>query len=143
VLLTTALLGAQEAGLYFVATSAAALVRTWGTTIGVVALPRVAAATSKGEAVTLMSHFVRMTVIMSGAFAVLLILFARPLLVLVYGEAYGPAQTLVRILAVGMLAASLRYVLGDGLRGLGSHALATRAEVVGWLVGSTCVPPEA
>ena len=32
VLLTTALLGAQEAGLYFVATSAAAVVRTWGTT---------------------------------------------------------------------------------------------------------------
>ncbi len=46
VLLTTALLGAQEAGLYFVATSAAVVVRVWGTTFGVLALPRVAGASS-------------------------------------------------------------------------------------------------
>lgn len=135
VLLTTALLGAQEAGLYFVATSAAALVRTWGTTLGMLSLPKVAAAVSKVEAVVLMSLFVRITVLISGAFAVVLAVFAKPLLVLVYGEAYASAQLLVRILAIGMLAASVRYVLGDGLRGLGGHSLATRAEVLGWIVG--------
>ncbi len=64
-----------------------------------------------------------------------LIAFAGPLLTLVYGGDFVPAQTLVRILAVGMLAASLRYALGDGLRGLGHPSLATRAEMLGWLGG--------
>ena len=136
---TTAVLGAREAGFYFVATSAGALVRTWGTTLGSLSLPRVAAATSREEALVAMSLFVRITMILSGLSAVALLLFAGPLLRLVYGEAFVPAETLVRILAVGMLAASLRYVLGDGLRGNGKPAQATQAEIVGWLVGGAAL----
>lgn len=139
VLLTTAFLGAREAGLYFVATSAAAVVRTWGTTLGALSLPRVAAASSRDEALRVMSLFVRLTVLLSGLFAAILFAFAGPLLALVYGQAYVSAQVLVRILAAGMLAASLRYVLGDGLRGLGRHSLATRAEALGWLVGGVAL----
>ena len=135
VLLTTALLGASEAGLYFVATSATALVRTWGTTLGALSLPRVAAAGTRQEALAAMSLFVRGTIVLSGMFALVLFVFAGPLLRLVYGEAYVPAAVLIRILAVGMLAASVRYVLGDGLRGLGRHTRATQAEMLGWLAG--------
>jgi O-antigen/teichoic acid export membrane protein len=135
VLLTTAFLGASEAGLYFVATSAAVVVRVWGTTFGALALPLVAAAEDDREAVGVMSLFTRLTGLFSGFFAVVLFVFAGPLLTVVYGSEFAPAQTLVRILAIGMLAASLRYVLGDGLRGLGHGSYATRAEGLGWIVG--------
>jgi O-antigen/teichoic acid export membrane protein len=135
VLLTTSFLGATAAGLYYVATSVGLLVRVWGTTLGALSLPRVAAAAAIDKAQEWTTLFVRVTVVCSGAVALLALVFARPLLTLVYGGDYAAASLLVRILAVGMFAASLRYVLGDGLRGLGQHAAATRAEMVGWLVG--------
>ena len=135
VLLTTALLGPTEAGLYFVATSAGAVVRTWGTTLGALSLPRVAASATNEDALAVMSLYVRTTMVLSGLFAGALFVFAGPLLSLVYGAEYVQAEILVRILVVGMLAASLRYVLGDGLRGMGRHARATQAEMLGWLVG--------
>ena len=139
VLLTTAVLGPLDAGLYFVATSAGAVVRVWGTTLGALSLPRTAAATSKEAALLTMSLYVRVTMAISGVFAVTLFIFAGPLLRLVYGEEYVPAETLVRILVVGMLAASLRYVLGDGLRGLGAYARATHAEMLGWVMGGVAL----
>ena len=136
VLMTTAILGPVEAGLYFVATSAGAVVRTWGITLGALSLPRVAAAASRDEALAALSFYVRLTMTISGTFAVVLFVFAGPLLHLVYGAPFVPAQPLVRILMVGMLAASLRYVLGDGLRGLGAYSRATHAEILGgsWAV---------
>jgi O-antigen/teichoic acid export membrane protein len=139
VLLTTAILGPLDAGLYFVATSAGAVVRTWGTTLGALSLPRVAAAATRQEALAVMSFYVRVTMALSGVFAAALFIFAGPLLRLVYGEQYVPAQTLVRILMAGMLAASLRYVLGDGLRGLGAYSRATHAEILGWVVGGAAL----
>lgn len=139
VLATTALLGAREAGLYYVATSLGALVRAWGTTLGALALAKVAAAPTRDEAISLMALFTRVTLLISGAFAVVAFVFAEPLLSLVYGRAFASAYVLVRILAVGMLAASVRYALGDGLRGLGAHSEATRAEVYGWLAGGVAL----
>lgn len=139
VLLTTAVLGPVDAGLYFVATSAGAVVRTWGTTLGAVSLPHTAAAATREEALATMSFYVRVTVAISGVFAVVLFVFAGPLLDLIYGEQFVPAQTLVRILMVGMLAASLRYVLGDGLRGLGAYSRATHAEIIGWVAGAVAL----
>ncbi len=135
VLLTTALLGALQAGLYYVATSAVLIVRVWGTTLGAIALPRVAAAASKQEATSLLSVSTRVTMVLSGLLAALVFVFARPLLTVVYGQDFASAETLVRILAFGALFGSLRYALGDGLRGLGKHALAAKAELVGLLVG--------
>lgn len=139
VLMTTAFLGATEAGLYYVATSVGALVRTWGTTLGALSLPRVAAETSRHQAHEHLASFARLTVLMSGAVTLVAFIFAGPLLTLVYGPAFSPAQTLVRILTIGMLAASIRYVLGDGLRGLGMHTAATRAEMLGWLAGGVAL----
>ena len=135
VLLTTSMLGATEAGLYYVATSVGGLVRVWGITFGALSLPRVASAATREDALVMARLFVRMSVVCSGLAAIIALAFARPLLGLVYGAEFTPAATLVRILAVGMFAASIRYVLGDGLRGLGKHGSAARAEIVGWLAG--------
>lgn len=139
VLMTTAFLGATEAGLYYVATSVGALIRTWGTTFGILSLPRVAAETSRHQALEHLTSFARLTVLLSGAVTLVAFIFAGPLLTLVYGSAFSSAQTLVRILTIGMLAASIRYVLGDGLRGLGMHTAATRAEMLGWLAGGVAL----
>jgi O-antigen/teichoic acid export membrane protein len=138
-LLVTSILGATDSGLYYVATSAGALVRAWGTTLGALSLPRVASSTTRQESLAWAELFSRVTVVCSGLVALVALLFARPLLDIVYGDDYTPAATLVRILAVGMLAASLRYVLGDGLRGLGRHSAATRAEVTGWISGGVAL----
>ena len=135
VLLTTAILGARQAGLYYVATSAVLIVRVWGSTLGAIALPRVAAATTRLQAMSLLSWYARITMVLSGVCAAVIFVFARPLLTLVYGQEFASAEILVRILAVGALFGSLRYALGDGLRGLGKHTQAARAEVVGLLVG--------
>lgn len=139
VLLTSSFLGAADAGLYYVATSVGALVRAWGITLGVLSLPRVAAAATREAALAWAAVFARVTVLCSGVLAVIAFVFARPLLALVYGEEFTPATTLVRIIAIGMFAASLRYVLGDGLRGLGAHTTATRAEIAGWVVGGVAL----
>ena len=135
VLLTTSFLGATAAGLYYVAASAGLTIRMWGTTLGALSLPRVAAAATREEALKWAARFTRVTAFCSGVVALVAFLFARPLLTLIYGPEFAPASLLVRILAVGMLAASLRYVLGDGLRGLGRHTTATRAEVIGLVLG--------
>ena len=135
VLLATAVLGAEQAGLYYVATSAASTVRVWGSTLGAIALPRVAAADSRQEATSLLSSSVRTTMVLSGVCAAILFVFARPLLTIVYGQEFASAEMLVRILTIGSLAGSLRYALGDGLRGFGRHTEATQAEVVGLLLG--------
>ena len=86
----------------------------------------------------------RITMLLSGCCAGAILMFAGPLIALVYGPDFAAAESLVRILAVAGLFASLRYVLGDGLRGLGQHRGATRAEVVGYLAGGlallACVP---
>ena len=139
VLVTTAVLGAEQAGLYYVATSAVSVVRVWGSTLGAVALPRVAAAGSQQQATSLLSLAVRITLVLSGICAAVVFIFARPLLTIVYGQEFASAQVLVRILAVAALVGSLRFALGDGLRGLGKHSLATRAEVAGWVGGALCL----
>jgi O-antigen/teichoic acid export membrane protein len=140
VLLTTSVLGAVDGGLYYVATSAGALVRVWGPTLGALALPRVASSHSTEEALAWAQLFSRLTVVCSGVGALVAFLFAAPLLDIVYGSDFTAATTLVRVLSVGMFAASLRLVLGDGLRGLDKHGAAARGEAAGWIVGAVAIP---
>jgi O-antigen/teichoic acid export membrane protein len=65
----------------------------------------------------------------------IIFMFVGPLLGLIYGEAYASAQLLLRILVIGMLAASLSYVIGDQVRELGGHSQVTGAESLGGIVG--------
>ena len=82
VLMTTAFLGATEAGLDDVATSVGALVRTWGITLGALSLPRVAAEASRRQALEHLTSFARLTVLFSGTVALVAFVFAGPLLTL-------------------------------------------------------------
>ncbi|MHB8574552.1 MAG: oligosaccharide flippase family protein [Dehalococcoidia bacterium] len=135
-MLVVALLGAHDAGLYTVATSAAMVVRVQGTALGVVTLAEVAATANLDEQRRRISALTRLSATFSFACATVLALLARPLLILVYGQPYAEAASILRILALGIAAASARQVLGDALRAAGRPSIPTLAEVASWPVGA-------
>lgn len=131
-MLVVLLLGDTEAGLYAIAASTALIIRAQGTAIGMVALPSVGAETTdEGRRNTAGSVF-RLTLVLNLLTAVPIIAGAGVLVPLVYGDAFAGAVPIVRILAAGIVAASLRQVLGDCLRGAGHPLTASVAEVASW-----------
>ncbi len=134
-LLVTALLGAYDAGLYSIAISASLVLRAQGTALGLVALPEVAAAPTVTEQRLLTGQILRLSLLMNLATAGLIVGVAGLLVPVIYGGDFAPAVPAVRILVLGIVAASLRQLLGDCLRGAGKPVGATIAEIVGWVVG--------
>jgi O-antigen/teichoic acid export membrane protein len=135
VLAVTAMLGTRDAGLYAVAAAAAVVVRTHATALGMVAMPSVAAGADRAAQHRVLASFARLTLATSLAAAVAVVSLAGPLVRLVYGREFVPAVPALRILVLGIVAASLRQVVGDGLRGLGAPLGATLAELASWVVG--------
>jgi hypothetical protein len=113
------LLGAHDAGLYSVAASAALVVRSQAGAVGMVSLPAVAAARSEIERIATAERLFRLGLVLTIGLAVTVVVSAPWAVVLVYGPAFGAAVPLVQILGTGIVAASLRQILGDGLRRLG------------------------
>jgi O-antigen/teichoic acid export membrane protein len=127
-------LGARDAGLYAIAISAAMIVRAQGTALGMVALPTVASARSPEAAREAAGGIFRLSLLLSSATAAGIALGAPWLVPAIYGAAFAPAVPIVQILVAGVVAASLRQVLGDCLRGFGRPVSATIAEVASWVV---------
>jgi enterobacterial common antigen flippase len=138
-LVVTAVLGTVDAGLYSVAASAAVIVRTHATALGMVVMPAVAAGRDRAGQHQVLASFTRLTLLLSVAAAVVVWVFARPLVAAVYGQAFVPAIPALRILVLGIVAASLRQVVGDGLRGLGKPLGATVSEMASWVVGAAAL----
>lgn len=134
VLVVVVALGPRNGGLYAVAAAAAAIVRSQGMALGLVSLPTVAVAGSLERKREIASMIFRLGFVLHATSAAALILAASPLVEIVYGRGFTPAVPLVRILVVGAVAASLRRVLGDILRGLGEPLKVTVSEVSSWLV---------
>ena len=63
------------------------------------------------------------------------LIWAEPLVNLVYGDAFIGAAPILRLLVVGGVAASLYRVLADGLRGMGKPLQATKVEVISLFFG--------
>ena len=76
----------------------------------------------------------RLSLLVVLATALALISGASWLVPLVYGRAFAAAVPIAQLLTAGMVAASLRQVLGDCLRGAGKPLGATVAELVSWAV---------
>lgn len=133
VALVVVLLGAEPAGLYVVAVSAANVIRSQGTGIGMVALSGVA---SSGHAAQgrVIGAFFRGAGMLIVTTAALVFAFAGILVPAIYGSDFGGSVDIVRILSMGMAAAALRQVLGDCLRGAGRPVIGSVAEVVSWVV---------
>jgi stage V sporulation protein B len=73
--------------------------------------------------------------LLGGATAIILAWWAKPLVALVYGDAFSGAAGALQLLALGALAASLNRILADGLRGMGRPFSGTAAELVSLAVG--------
>jgi O-antigen/teichoic acid export membrane protein len=133
-LVVVAILGARNAGLYAVAASAAMVVRAQGGALGMVALPHVAAALTIEEKREVAISVFRLALVLHLITAIGIVAVAGILVPAIYGKEFADAIPIVRVLVLGIVAASLRQVLADCLRGLGRPLTGTIAEVASWSV---------
>lgn len=133
-LLVTALLAPAQAGLYAIAISAGAVVRSLGVAFGMVALPEVASAANEHQQRQSIGELFRLGLLVSIVGAAALGLAGDLLVPLVYGGEYAPAVTSLRILLIGIVAAGARQVLADCLRGAGRPGAGTVAEIASWVI---------
>lgn len=135
VLVLTVLLSAHDVGLYMVALAGANLLRAQGFAFGLIAMPEMARERDPGRRKRTLFRLGGATAVITGAAAVVALVWARPLLRLVYGADFTAAAPILRVMVVGGTAAALYRVLGDGLRGAGYPLRSTVAEVIGLAVG--------
>lgn len=128
------LLSAREVGLYAVAAAAAVAIRTLGSSIGLVALPSVAAEKTASSRRRTSGLFFRAAFLVIAITALTAALTAPVLVPLIYGNEFEGAVPITQILVIGITAAALRQVLGDCLRGMGKPLQSTVAEVVSWVI---------
>jgi O-antigen/teichoic acid export membrane protein len=128
-------LGPHAAGLYAIALASTIVLRAAGVSFGMVALPSVAASVDVIELQRAFARSFRLALLMLVPAALVLIALAGILVPLVYGGSFLNSVPVVRILTVGAVAASLRRVLGDCLRGSGHPMAASVSEVMSLAVG--------
>jgi O-antigen/teichoic acid export membrane protein len=128
------LLGPKDAGLYAIAASVGLIIRAYGGALGTVALPHVASAADDKQRRANAGNLFRLSVMMIAPIAISIFVTAGFLVPLIYGSQFVAAVPIVRVLVLGMIAAALRQVLGDCLRGAGRPLTATISEVSGWLI---------
>jgi O-antigen/teichoic acid export membrane protein len=127
------LLGATDAGIYAVAASGAMIIRAQGAAIGMVALQDVASSDDEGRR-RAAGRIFRLSILFESGVALAIVVAAGWLVPFIYGSAFGEAVLITRVLALGAVAAALRQVLGDCLRGFGQPMQATFGELAGWIV---------
>ncbi len=133
------LLGPRDAGLYAIAASAGLVIRAYGGALGTVALPHVASAADDQQRRANAGSLFRLSVVMIVPIAMTIFITAGVLVPLIYGKPFAAAVPIVRVLVLGMVAAALRQVLGDCLRGAGRPLSGTISEVSGWVIAIVCL----
>jgi O-antigen/teichoic acid export membrane protein len=133
-IVVVAILGPRNAGLYAVAAAAAMVVRAQGSALGMVALPSIAGVPTVEEKRAVALSIFRLALVLHLVTASGIIVLAGILVPAIYGKEFSDAIPVVRVLAVGIVAASLRQILADCLRGLGRPLTGTIAEVASWSV---------
>ncbi|THD09541.1 lipopolysaccharide biosynthesis protein [Metallibacterium scheffleri] len=135
VLALTMLVGVHDLGLYMAALAGASLLRAQGFALGQVVLPEVAKCSQRQEQMKIILKFAGIAGL-GGTLALLVVLlWASPLLRLVYGSAFLPASPILKALTFAGLLGAVYRVLADGLRGMGRPFASTIAELVGLGVG--------
>jgi O-antigen/teichoic acid export membrane protein len=83
-----------------------------------------------GNKMELLGRTVRMTALLCGAIALLLVPAAPLAIRIVFGEAFLPAVPIMQVLVLATLLLAVNTVLAVGLRALNQPMLASRAEIV-------------
>jgi O-antigen/teichoic acid export membrane protein len=128
-------LGPRAAGLYAIGLASTVVLRAAGTSLGMVAFPAVAGSNDATELREAFARSSRLAIVMLAPVAITLLAVAGFLVPLVYGNAFLDAVPAVRILILGAVAASLRRVLGDCLRGSGHPVAASLSEIASLVIG--------
>lgn len=139
ILILTMLVSTFDLGLYTVAISAATIIRAQGIALGMVVLPEVTATKDRIKTKRILIKFLIIILSLSGATAFIAFVWAKPLVIFVYGRDFAGSAKMVQILVLGAVAASGYRVLADGLRGIGQPGKATFAEIVNLLCGLICL----
>src|SRR5690606_26012281 len=135
VLLLTLLLTSHEVGLYVAASAGSALIRTQGTALGMVLMPEVAKRVDRKGRYSVIGRFGALGLLLGGLTAAVAVIWAEPLIVLVYGEAFAEGATALRFLVMGAVLASLHRMFADALRGMVKPLAGTAAEVTSLVIG--------
>jgi O-antigen/teichoic acid export membrane protein len=120
-------------GIYVVGVSLTNLPRFLAQSVGMVAYPRVASASSASEARRLSWRYFWLALAISLAVVIPLELGAASLISFFFGPEFAEATSVARILLLGTVILGARRVLADGARGMGYPGVGTLAEVGSWV----------
>jgi O-antigen/teichoic acid export membrane protein len=120
-------------GLYVVGVSLTNLPRFLAQSVGLVAYPRVASASSRTEARRLSWRYFWLALGISLAVVIPLELSAAALIPFFFGDDFSGATSVARILLLGTVILGARRVLADAARGMGHPGVGTVAEMGSWL----------
>jgi O-antigen/teichoic acid export membrane protein len=116
-LLISVFLAPVQLGVYVVAGTLSSATMLVGTSVSLIAFPRIAR--SESARASLAKRFIAMTVIGSVILSVPIFLFTKGLLTLFFGHSFASATTPSRVLLVAAVVLSTNRVLGATLAGLG------------------------
>lgn len=120
-------------GIYVASLAFTNLPRFIAQSLGMVALPYIAARPTRSAAYRAMWRFFAMTIGSSVAIATVLAAGAGFLVPFVFGQAFDSAVRPTQILLLGAVLFSGRRILSECLRGLGYPAMGSKAEIVSWI----------
>jgi O-antigen/teichoic acid export membrane protein len=121
-------------GVYVIAVTMTSVTNLIGSSVSFVALPAVARLAPGDERTGAARRFVVFTVLVSAAFTIPFILFAGPLIALLFGDAFRGATTVCRILLVAAVALSTTRAVGAILKAVNRPLDAGIAETLALLV---------
>lgn len=120
-------------GLYVVSLTLTNLPRFVAQSIGMVAYPEVASISDPQAARRRMWRYVVVGALITALVIAPLEVMAGLLVRFFFGDEFGGAESITRILLLGTFFVGLRRVLADGARGAGYPGLGTIAEVASWM----------
>jgi O-antigen/teichoic acid export membrane protein len=117
-------------GLYAVAVTMTSVTNLIGASVSYVALPAVARLAPGEERTSAARRFIVLTVLLSAAFTVPVILFARPLIEMLFGGAFAGSVNVSRVLLVGAVVLSTTRAIGAILKAVNRPLDAGIAETI-------------
>jgi O-antigen/teichoic acid export membrane protein len=117
-LLVSVFLAPVRLGTYVVAVTLCSATTLVGTSVGLIAFPRIAGS-DRLEQAKIATRFVGVTVIASVTVTLPILIFTQPLLVFFFGHSFASVANVARVLLLAAVILSTNLVLGATLAGLG------------------------
>jgi len=133
-LLIARLLTPTDLGLYVAAMAIAVIPSIPALTLANVAYPRIAGVADAADRGPVVERYVRLSVVLAGLIALLLLVAGEPLVGALYGPEFVGAVPILAWYAAGAVALAARAVLAQAVKASGRPGLSTMAELAGLAV---------